>query len=102
MVEWKHFLSDVFDVADQTGTVRGCIVKVTVSICRRLIVDTSPMCSSVADFYDHMETRLKFASGSVATLTCESLEESRKLHKSFLVQENSAQLLKDVISLSYV
>ena len=24
-VKWKHFLSDVSDVADQTGTVRGCI-----------------------------------------------------------------------------
>ena len=56
-VEWKHFLSDV---ADQTGTVRGCIEKVNmslkpgfhmiiaviVSICRRLIGDTSLMCCS--------------------------------------------------------
>ena len=58
--EWKHFLSDVSDVADQTGTVRGSItraemslktdfhilVTVIVSICRRLIGDTSPMCRS--------------------------------------------------------
>ena len=53
-VKWKHFLSDVSDVADQTGTVRGRIeraemslkpgfhltVTVIVSICRRLIGDT--------------------------------------------------------------
>ena len=59
-VEWKHFLSDVSDVADQTGTVRGSIervemslkpgfhmiVTVIVSICRRLIGDTPPMCRS--------------------------------------------------------
>ena len=58
--EWKHFLSDVSDVADQTGTVRGCIervemslkpdfhmiVTVIVSICRRLIKDKSAMCRS--------------------------------------------------------
>ena len=56
-VKWKHFLSDVSDVAAQTGTVRGrihkdamslrpgfhMIVTVIVSICRRLIRDTSPM-----------------------------------------------------------
>ena len=55
--KWKHFLSDVSDVADQTRTVRGCIervemslkpgfhmiVTVIVSICRRLIGDASPM-----------------------------------------------------------
>ena len=54
----KHFLSDVSDVADQTGTVRGCIeraemsltpgfhmiVTVIIHICHRLIGDTSPMC----------------------------------------------------------
>ena len=59
-VKWKHFLNDVADVADQTGTVRGrikrvemslkpcfhMIVAVIVSICRRLIGDTSPMCRS--------------------------------------------------------
>ena len=59
-VEWKHFLSDVFDVADQTGSVRGrfkgiemslkpgfhMIVTVIASICRRLIGDTSSMCRS--------------------------------------------------------
>ena len=58
--KWKHFLSDVSEVADQTGTVRGriervemslkpgfhMIVTVIVSICRRLIGDTSPMCRS--------------------------------------------------------
>ena len=52
-VKWKHFLNDV---ADQTGTVRGriervemslkrgfhMIITVIVSICRRLIGDTSP------------------------------------------------------------
>ena len=52
-VKWEHFLNDV---ADQTGTVRGrikrvemslkpcfhMIVKVIVSICRQLIGDTSP------------------------------------------------------------
>ena len=27
-VKWEHFLSDVSDVADQTGTVRGCIERV--------------------------------------------------------------------------
>ena len=55
-VIWEHFLNDVADVADQTGTVRGriervemslrcgfhVIIKVIVSICRRLIGDTSP------------------------------------------------------------
>ena len=59
-VKWKHFLNDVADVADQTGTVRGrikrveislkpgfhMIITVIVSICRRLIGDTSPMCRS--------------------------------------------------------
>ena len=53
-VKWKHFLNDV---ADQTGTVRGriervemslkpgfhTVIAVIVSICRRLIGDTSPM-----------------------------------------------------------
>ena len=52
--KWKHFLSDV---ADQTGTVRGriervkmslgpgfhMIISVIVSICGRLIGDMSPM-----------------------------------------------------------
>ena len=52
-VKWKHFLNDV---ADQTGTVRGriervemgfnMIIAVIVSIYRRLIGDTSPMCCS--------------------------------------------------------
>ena len=56
-IKWKHFLNDV---ADQTGTVRGRIERVEmslkpsfymivteiVSICRRLIGDTSPMCCS--------------------------------------------------------
>ena len=55
-VKWEHFLNDVADVADQTGTVRGRIERVEmslkrgfqmiitaiVSICRRLIGDTSP------------------------------------------------------------
>ena len=59
-VQWKHFRSDVSDVLDQTGTVRGriervkmslkpgfhMIVTVIVSICRRLIGDTSAMCRS--------------------------------------------------------
>ena len=27
-VKWKHLLSDVFDIADQTGTVRGRIERV--------------------------------------------------------------------------
>ena len=53
-VKWEHFLNDV---ADQTGTVRGriervemslkrgfhMIITVIVSIRRRLIGDTSPM-----------------------------------------------------------
>ena len=57
-VKWKDFLNDV--AADQTGTVRGrietveislkpgfhMIVTVIVSICCRLIGDTSPMCCS--------------------------------------------------------
>ena len=52
-VKWEHFLNDV---ADQTGTVRGhiervemslkpgfhMIITVIVSICRRLFGDTSP------------------------------------------------------------
>ena len=52
-VKWEHFLNDV---ADQTGMVRGriekvemslkrgfhMIIAVIVSICRRLIGDTSP------------------------------------------------------------
>ena len=56
-VKWKHFLNDV---ADQTGTVWGrikrvemslkpcfhMIVAVIVSIRRRVIGDTSPMCCS--------------------------------------------------------
>ena len=56
-VKWKHFLNDVADVTDQTGTVRGriervemslklgfhMIITVIVSICRRLIGDRSPM-----------------------------------------------------------
>ena len=59
-VKWKHFLNDVADVTDQTGTVRGriervemilkrgfhMIITVIVSICSRLIGDTSPMCRS--------------------------------------------------------
>ena len=59
-VKWKHFLNDVADVADQTGTVRGrierveislqrgfhMIITVIVSIHRQLIGDTSPMCRS--------------------------------------------------------
>ena len=59
-IKWKHFLSDVSDVADKTGTVRRrieivemslkpgfhMIVTVIVSICRRLIGDTSLMCRS--------------------------------------------------------
>ena len=59
-VKWKHFLSDVSDVADQTGTVQGrikrvemnlksgfhMIVRVIVSICCRLTGYTSPMCRS--------------------------------------------------------
>ena len=54
-VKWKHSLSDVSDVADQTGTVRGrieraemslkpgfhMIVALIVSICRQLIGNTS-------------------------------------------------------------
>ena len=56
-IEWKHFLNHV---TDQTGTIRGrvervetslkhgfhMIITVIVSICRRLIRDTSPMCRS--------------------------------------------------------
>ena len=59
-IKWKYFLSDVSDVADQTGTVWGrieraemslkpsfhMIVTVIISICRQLIGDTSPMCRS--------------------------------------------------------
>ena len=63
-VKWKHVLKDVADVADQTGTVRGriervemskrgfhVIITVTVSICRRLIGDTSPMCRRLLRSY---------------------------------------------------
>ena len=59
-VKWKHLVSDVSNVANQTGTVRGrikrvemsskpdfhMIVTLIVSICRRLIRDQSPMCHS--------------------------------------------------------
>ena len=59
-VKWKHLLSNVLDVADQTGTVRGriegvemslkpgfqMIVTVIVSIRRHLIWDTSLKCHS--------------------------------------------------------
>ena len=59
-VKWKDFLSNVPDVADQTGTVRGriervemklkpglnMIVRVIASICCRWIGDSSPMCRS--------------------------------------------------------
>ena len=55
-VKWKHFLSDVSDVTDQTATVRGrikkvemslkrgfhMIITVIISICRQLIGHTSP------------------------------------------------------------
>ena len=55
-VKWKHFLNDVADVADQTGTVRGrikrvgmslkcgfhMIIAVIVSICRRHVAEASP------------------------------------------------------------
>ena len=61
-VKWKHFLKDV---ADQTGTVRGriervemslkcgfhMIMTVIVSICRRLIGDTSPKCRRLLRSY---------------------------------------------------
>ena len=64
-VKWKHFLKDVADVADQTGTVRGRIERVEmsltcgfhmimtliVSICRRLIGDTSPKCRRLLRSY---------------------------------------------------
>ena len=57
-IRWNHFLSDASDVTDWTGTVRGpmervemtlkpgfhMIVTMIVSICRRLIGDKSPMC----------------------------------------------------------
>ena len=59
-VKWKHFLSDVSDVADQTGTVRGrierietslmpgfhMVIIIIVSICHRLIGDKLPVCRS--------------------------------------------------------
>ena len=55
-VKWEHFLNDVADVADKTGTVRGriervemslkrvfhVIITMIVSICHRLIGDTPP------------------------------------------------------------
>ena len=58
-VTWKHFLSDVSDVADQSGAMRGrieCVemilkpgfhmlITVIVSIFRR-VMGTSPMCRS--------------------------------------------------------
>ena len=31
-VKWKHFLNDVADIADQTGTVRGRIERVEMSL----------------------------------------------------------------------
>ena len=60
--KWKHFLNDVSDVTDHTGTVQGRIERVEmsfkpgfhminaviVSICCRLIGDTSLMCRSTS------------------------------------------------------
>ena len=71
-VKWKHFLNAV---ADRTGTLRGrierveisltrgfhMIITVIVSICRRLIGDMSPMCRSTSPTVKIMETRLKTA-----------------------------------------
>ena len=39
-VKWEHFLNDVADVADQTGTVRGRIKRVEMSLkpCFLMIV----------------------------------------------------------------
>ena len=39
-VKWKHFLNDVTDVADQTGTARGRIERVEISLKRgfRMII----------------------------------------------------------------
>ena len=65
-VKWKHFLNDVADVADQTGTVRERIKRVEMSLKpsdrfhmsptdRGHVADVSQW---VADRYDHMETRL--------------------------------------------
>ena len=64
-VKWKHVLKDVADIADQTGTVRGCIervemslmrgfhviIAVPVSICRRLIGNTSLKCHRLLRSY---------------------------------------------------
>ena len=40
-VKWKHFLNDVADVADQTGTVRGRIERVEMSLKAKFSYDHS-------------------------------------------------------------
>ena len=69
----KHFLTDVSDVADQTGTVRGPIERVMMSlkpgfymIVTLIVSIMSPtdrghvayLLQLVADCYDHVEIRL--------------------------------------------
>ena len=61
-IKWEHFLNYVANVADQTGTVRGRIERVEMSLKRGfhmvITVIVSICRRSVADCYDHMETRL--------------------------------------------
>ena len=70
-VKWEHFLNDVAEVADQTGTVQGriervemslkrgfhMIITVIVSICRRLIGDTSLKCRRLLRSYGNQALR---------------------------------------------
>ena len=74
-VRWKNFLNAVADVADQTGTVRGRIERVEMSLkpgfhmiddrnSDRLHMSSTDrghvanVSQKVADCYDHMETWL--------------------------------------------
>ena len=81
-VKWEHFLNDVADVADWTGTVRGSIKKVEmslkrgfhmiitviVSICRRLIGDTSPKRRRLLRSYGNQAEHMHAHLGDVARL----------------------------------
>ena len=80
-VKWEHFLNDGADVADQTGTVRGriervemslkrgfhMIITVIVSICRRLIGDTSPKRRRLLRSYGNQALATRTAATKTAT-----------------------------------
>ena len=56
-VKWKHVLKDVTDVSDQTGTVRGCIERVEMSLKLGFHVIIKPgfhMIVTVGDLLRHI------------------------------------------------